>query len=254
MKIQNKYKEERHVVIYGYKRSDITSILKHFENQLPDFIKIEINSKNLVTIIRLTGENTGLELLRFKINMLHQALQDIFSEDIVSRNNKNISQVLGENLIERELTIACAESCTGGNLAHKITLIPGSSEYFLGSIVSYSNDVKANVLSVPRRDIDRYGAVSKEVCEAMVKGVSKLMNSDCAIATTGIAGPDGGTKYKPVGTVWIGVKYFDTIVSECVHFDGDRNEVIESACNHGMVMLIKMLKNSYIMQEDFNDE
>lgn len=253
-KESDKFREERHIVIYGYRRNEISNILKHFEAQLPEFVKVDIRTENLVTTVRLIGQNNGVELLRFKMNMLHQSLQDVFREDVISKQNKSIAQVLGDNLLERELTIACAESCTGGNLAHRITMIPGSSEYFLGSIVSYSNDVKANVLEVPRRDIDIHGAVSREVCEAMVRGVSSLMKTDCAIATTGIAGPGGGTKFKPVGTVWIAAKFHDKVVSECLHFEGDRNEVVESASNHGMVMMINMLRNSYVMQEDFNDE
>lgn len=165
-----------------------------------------------------------------------------------------MAQVLGDLLVERELTVSCAESCTGGNLAHRIVQVPGSSAYFLGSVVSYSNDVKADVLKVSRNDISAHGAVSSQVVEAMAKGVAKLMRSDCAIATSGIAGPDGGTKFKPVGTVWIAVKYGDKTVSECHHFKGDRNTVIESATNHGMVMLINLLRNSYVMQEDVNDD
>jgi len=249
-----RHKETRHIVIYGYTRQEINQILKHFEAQLPEYVKLEIRSENLVTTIRLIGVNSGVELLRFKMNMLHQSLQDVFNEDVISKTEKSVAQVLGDLLTERELTISCAESCTGGNLAHRITQIPGSSDYFLGSVVSYSNEVKANVLSVPRRDIDSYGAVSKQVAEAMVCGIANLMHSDCSIATTGIAGPDGGTKYKPVGTVWIAAKYLGTVVSECIHFNGNRNEVIESATNHGMIMLINLLRNSYIMQEDFNDE
>ncbi|MCH5226596.1 MAG: CinA family protein [Muribaculaceae bacterium] len=168
--------------------------------------------------------------------------------------DKTVGEVLGGLLHERELTVACAESCTGGNLAHRITQVPGSSAYFLGSVVSYSNDVKARVLGVKRSDISSFGAVSKEVVEQMAEGVASLMRSDCAIATSGIAGPDGGTPLKPVGTVWIAVKYGDKVVSECLHFRGDRNAVIESATNHGMVMLINLLRNSYIVQEEVNDD
>lgn len=248
------YKETRHVVIYGYTKQELAKVMRHFEDQLPEFVRITIDSSNLVTKITLTGVNSGLELLRFKMNKYQQDLKGIFSEEVVTTEDKSIGRVLGELLKERELTVACAESCTGGNLAHRITQAPGSSAYFLGSVVSYSNDVKADVLNVSRRDIDRYGAVSKAVAEAMALGVSKLMRSDCAISTTGIAGPDGGTKLKPVGTVWISVKYNDKIVCECLHFQGSRNEVIESATNHGMVMLINLLRNSYVMQEDFNDE
>lgn len=246
--------ETRHVVIYGYTKQELANVMRHFESQLPDFVKITIDNSNLVTKITLTGMDSGVELLRFQMNKFHQNLNDIFSEEIVSREDKSVSQVLGELLTERDLTIACAESCTGGNLAHRITQIPGSSAYFLGSVVSYSNDVKADVLKVPRREIATHGAVSQPVAVSMARGVARLMRSDCAIATTGIAGPDGGTRYKPVGTVWIAVKCRDQIVSECIHFKGSRQEVIESATNHGIVMLIKLLRNNYVLQDDFYDE
>ena len=94
----------------------------------------------------------------------------------------------------------------------------------------------------------------KQVAEEMVRGVADLMQTDCAMATTGIAGPDGGTKFKPVGTVWIAVKYGDKVASEMIQFKGNRNSVIESATNHAMVMLIKMLRNNYTEQEEINDD
>lgn len=250
----NQHSETRHVVIYGYTRRELSKIINHFESQLPDYVRITVDTDNLVTRISLTGVNSGLELLRFQMNKFQSNLTDLFSEETVARHKTTVAEVLGKLLTERELTISCAESCTGGNLAHRIVQVPGSSAYFLGSVVSYSNDVKANVLGVPRSAIDRDGAVSGPVVEEMVKGVCRLMHTDCGIATSGIAGPDGGTKYKPVGTVWIAAKCLDRVVSECIHFEGDRNTVIESATNHGMFMLIRMLRNTYVMQEDYNDE
>lgn len=246
--------ETRHTVIYGYTKQELSKVVRHFESQLPDFVKIAVDSSNLVTKITLTGTNSGVELLRFKMNRYHQGLNEIFSQDVVAMEDKTVAEVLGELLTERELTVAAAESCSGGNIAHRIVQVPGSSAYFLGSVVSYSNDVKAEVLGVPRSDISAHGAVSRQVAEAMAIGASKLMRSDCAIATTGIAGPDGGTRFKPVGTVWIAVKCGEKTVSECIHFKGDRNSVIEGATNHGMVMLINLLRNSYVMQEDLNDD
>lgn len=248
------YKETRHVVIYGYTRQELSKVMKHFEDQLPEYVKIDITTDNLVTRITLTGINSGVELLRFKMNKYQQNLNEIFSQEVVALKDRTPSQVLGELLLERELTVSSAESCTGGNIAHRIVQVPKSSAYFLGSVVSYSNDVKANVLGVSRADIDNHGAVSREVAEEMAEGAARLMRTDCAIATTGIAGPDGGTKLKPVGTVWIAVKCGDQLVSECVLFQGDRNTVIESATNHSIVMLINLLRNSYVMQEDINDE
>lgn len=250
----NKHKEVRHVVIYGYTKQELSDILHHFQSQLPEFVKVSVDFDNLITSITLTGINSGVELLRFQMNRFQQNLQDIFSEELITTEQKTLSQVLGDLLLEKELTISSAESCTGGNIAHKIVKNPGSSEYFMGSVVSYSNDMKAEVLGVSRSDIDRHGAVSQEVAEQMAKGACKLMHTDCAIATTGIAGPGGGSKFKPVGTVWFAVKYKDQVVSDCVHFNGDRTSVIEQATNHGMVMMINLLKNSYTIQEELTDD
>ena len=253
-KLGDNFTETRHVVIYGYTRQELSKVIRHFEAQLPEFVRITVENTHLVTNITLTGMNTGIELLRFQMNRYHNNLNSIFTSDVVAMEDKTVPEVLGDLLHERELTVACAESCTGGNLAHRITQVPGSSAYFLGSVVSYSNDVKARVLGVSRSDISTYGAVSREVVEQMATGVASLMRTDCAIATSGIAGPDGGTALKPVGTVWIAVKYGEQTVSECIHFRGDRNSVIESSTNHGMVMLINLLRNSYIVQEEVNDD
>lgn len=248
------HKEIRHLVIYGFQRQELERLMQHFKTTLPDFVKITVESGNLVSKIILTGTNSGLQMLRFQMNQFHQALQQLFSEELITIEDKTLSQVLGDLLTEKELTVSSAESCTGGNIAHKIVQKAGSSAYFLGSVVSYSNDVKAEVLGVSRSDIARHGAVSREVAEQMALGAAKLMRTDCAIATTGIAGPEGGSKFKPVGTVWFAVKFRDRIVSECIRFDGDRDEVIESATNHAMVMLINLLRNTYNEQEDINDD
>lgn len=251
---KNQHTETRHVVIYGYTRQELAKVIRHFEDQLPEYIKITIDTDNLVTKITLTGVHSGIELLRFQMNKFHRNINDIFTEDVLSMEDRTAAEVLGHLLKEREETVASAESCTGGNIAHRITQIPGSSSYFLGSVVSYSNDVKANVLGVSRGEISQYGAVSEQVVKAMAEGVSKLMRSGCAIATSGIAGPDGGTKYKPVGTVWMCAKYHDRIATECRQFEGSRNEVIECATNHAIVMLINLLRANNTTPEDFNDE
>lgn len=246
--------EERSVTIFGYREEDLSDILKQFRKQLPEYVKMMTKTANLVTKILLTGSHNAIELLRFKMNKFQQQLQSLFDEEVVTTEDKTLSEVLGDLLVERELTVSCAESCTGGNIAHKITQIPGSSAYFMGSVVSYSNEVKADVLNVNRSDLARFGAVSKPVAEQMAAGAARLMRTDCSMATTGIAGPEGGTKFKPVGTVWIAVNLNDKIVSELIQFKGDRNEVIESATNHAMFMLIKMLRNSYTNQEEINDD
>lgn len=245
----------RYVVIYGYSRNELTNIVKQFKKQLPDNIKLSMVSQNLVTRMVLTGtELSEYESLRFKLNLYHQQLQNIFSEELITTENKSLAQVLGEMLNERELTLSSAESCTGGNIAHKIVQVPGSSSYFLGSVVSYSNDVKADVLKVSRSDIARYGAVSQQVAKQMAQGAARLLRTNCAIATTGIAGPEGGSIFKPVGTVCFAVQFGDITVSEGMRFEGDRNTVMESATNHALAMLIRILRHSNTFEEDINDD
>ncbi len=133
-------------------------------------------------------------------------------------------------LKECELTLAVAESCTGGRIAAAFTAAAGASGYFLGGVVAYSNEVKINVLGVARETIERHGAVSREVAEQMVQGVQRITGADYAIATTGIAGPGGGTPEKPVGTVWIAVTAPGGIATaEKFNFSGSRAEIMEQA-------------------------
>ncbi len=251
---KQRHTETRNIVIYGYTRQDLENVLKHFKDSLPDYITLTSQTKSECTNIRLIGKSEGLELLRFNMNKYHRTLATLFNEELLDTEDHTISQILGKKLLQSDLTVSSAESCTGGNIAHKIVETSGSSAYFLGSVVSYSNEVKASVLGVDRTLIDRYGAVSRQVVEAMVNGVCRIMRTDCGIATSGIAGPHGGTPAKPVGTVWFAVKYGDKVVSEVRQFKGERNEVIDSATNHGMVMLLQLLRDNYTAPEYAGDE
>lgn len=250
----NEHTETRNIVIYGYTRHDLEKVMSRFKDGLPDYINLTYHTKAECTNIRLVGKSEGVELLRFNMNKYHRTLANLFQEELLDMEDRTISEILGKKLLENDLTVSSAESCTGGNIAHKIVQTSGSSAYFLGSVVSYSNDVKAEVLGVDRTLIDRNGAVSRPVVEAMAEGVCRLMHTDCGIATSGIAGPHGGTPAKPVGTVWFAVKYGDKTVSEVRHFKGDRNNVMESATNHGMVMLLQLLRNTYTAPEYAGDE
>ena len=120
-------------------------------------------------------------------------------------DDDTLAGVIGKELIKADKTLSAAESCSGGYISHLITSIPGSSGYYKGGVCAYSNEIKKNLLNVKEDTLNRVGAVSKEVAIEMVKGVKAAMNTDYAISTTGIAGPDGGTEEKPVGTVWIAV-------------------------------------------------
>ena len=152
-----------------------------------------------------------------------------------------IEKEIGELLRSRHLTMGTAESCTGGYIAHLITRVAGSSDYFCGGVVSYSNEVKHHVLGVSEDSLAQYGAVSRPVVEQMALGAIRVLGCDCAVATSGIAGPGGGTPEKPVGTVWIAAALKDMVVSECCHFGTEREDNIRLAANTALRMLQQLL-------------
>lgn len=143
--------------------------------------------------------------------------------------NENIVQEVFDLLMKQGMTFASAESCTGGNIAHQITLIAGSSNIFKGTAVTYATPMKTKVLGVPAQTIEKYTVVSQQVVEGMATGIRNLMEADFGVATTGVAGPGGGSALTPVGTVWIGVASKDGVVSHCYHFKGNRVEIINQA-------------------------
>ena len=140
------------------------------------------------------------------------------------------------------LSLATAESCTAGNIAAVITAIPGSSHFYKGGIIAYSDEVKINLLGVSPEILDTKGAVSEEVVIEMAKGAMKSMNSDCAIATSGIAGPTGGTPDKPVGTVWIAAVTKEKVITLKVNGDEGRKKNIENATLHSLLLLQKLFQ------------
>lgn len=153
-----------------------------------------------------------------------------------------LEEDLGRLLKELKLTLSTAESCTGGGVAAKIVSVPGSSAYFKGGIVAYSNEIKERLLQVSPQTLKQYGAVSKETVMEMVKGAMNTMDSDCAIATSGIAGPDGGTAEKPVGTIWIAVANKDEIQTWMLSGDHGRDKNMQNAIQKALFMLYNLLK------------
>ena len=169
-------------------------------------------------------------------------LEKIVPENIIAYEDIKLEELVGKLLKEKHCTVATAESCTGGKVASLITSVSGSSEYYKGSVVSYCNEVKANVLGVSRADLEKYGAVSSTVAEQMASGVRKLLGVDYAVATTGIAGPTGGSDEKPVGTVWIAVAMPTKVVSRKYVFGKDRAINIERFAASALSMLIVEMK------------
>ena len=171
-----------------------------------------------------------------------EELKRIVPENIIAYEDIKLEELVGKLLKDRHCTVATAESCTGGKVASLITSVSGSSEYYKGSVVSYCNEVKADVLGVSRADLEKYGAVSSTVAEQMASGVRRLLKTDYAVATTGIAGPTGGSDEKPVGTVWIAVATPTKVVSRKYVFGKDRSINIERFAASALSMLIVEMK------------
>ena len=159
--------------------------------------------------------------------------------------NENIVQEVFDLLMKQGMTFASAESCTGGNIAHQITLIAGSSNIFKGTAVTYATLMKTKILGVPMETIEKYTVVSQQVVESMAKGVRDLMEADFGVATTGVAGPGGGSEATPVGTVWIGVASAKEVVSKCFNFGKDRENVI----NRATVTAYEMLRQQILISQ-----
>ena len=165
----------------------------------------------------------------------------LFGDLVLANNELSLVKEVSERLKKHSLTFGTAESCTGGMIAEAITALPGSSEIFAGSIVSYSNAVKAKQLGVSEEILDEYGAVSSQCVEAMVKGAAKALEVDAAVAVSGIAGPDGGTPEKPVGLVYIGAKLHEKVIVRKYVFPGNRDSVRQRTAMRALIMLRELL-------------
>ena len=231
----------RTFIVIGYVESELAIKLEQFESEMPDYIHLAYLPKPGIIRLRLSGVSKDADQMQKGMDALSSRLDRILGKAIVCHEDKPLPEILGEKLRKLNLTLSTAESCTGGNIAHQITSVPGSSEYFMGSVVAYSNDVKMKMLNVSSDVLDEHGAVSEPTVKQMVCGVCSMMGTDCAIATSGIAGPGGGTSLKPVGTVWISVKMGERIKTICKHFPGSRDRVIDRATTEAQIMLPKLL-------------
>ncbi|MDL2323061.1 competence/damage-inducible protein A [Bacteroidales bacterium OttesenSCG-928-A17] len=227
--------------VKSYTESLLALALESFENELPPEIKLAYLPSSGLIRLRLTGRSDDKNALTELMISQRDKLCALLKNDIISEEDESLEWILDKKLKEKGLTLSLAESCTGGKLSSLFTAIPGCSVYYKGSVTSYSNEAKVNILSVSPDDIDIHGAVSRAVVEQMVTGAQRLFSSDCAIATSGIAGPDGGTPDKPVGTVWISARYGDQMKSELFHFSKNRENNIMRACNSALRMLLEML-------------
>jgi len=176
-----------------------------------------------------------------QLGVFTQELYQLIPELIFGEGKDTLAKVVGELLIKSKATLATAESCTGGAISSAITSVPGASAYFNGAIVSYSNTAKTAELGVSEELLKTHGAVSEAVALQMVKGAAKSLESDYAISTTGIAGPDGGTEEKPVGTVWIGLRTPSSITARCFQLFGQRQQIVERSTMTALNLLRKAI-------------
>ncbi len=218
-----------HEIIYhkvirtiGIGESSLAEIISEWENKLPPHIKLAYLPTLGMVKLRLTAVGKDLNLLKTECETLTTKAKPLIEKYTYSYNDEDIEFCIGSMLVKHNKTIAFAESCTGGYLSHLLTKTPGSSRYYLGSIVSYSYEVKENALGVSHEILNSKGAVSEEVVCQMAEGVKLKLQSDIGIAISGIAGPDGGTEEKPVGTVWIAYSDEKKTVAKKFTFSKDR--------------------------------
>ncbi len=231
------------VMTHGIFEAKLSEILEDWEQGLKTKnIKLAYLPQPGIVRLRLSAEGHNKMQIEQDINSEIDKLKDIIPDNIFGYDENSMEKIVGQLLKDKGATISTAESCTGGQIASMITSIPGSSAYFTGSIVAYSNTIKEKILGIDPQTIEKNGAVSKDVVEAMAASVQKLYNTDYAIAVSGIAGPSGGTQQKPVGTTWIAVCSEKNIISKKFMFGDNRQRNIRRTS----IMALAMLRNMVI--------
>ena len=234
----------RTVMTYGIAESALAEKISEWEDALPGNIRLAYLPDPLKGVaLRLSvyeneGRKSASELIEEQLRTLRSVLKD----DMYSENGETLQEVVGKLLRTKGKTVSTAESCTGGLIASLLTSVPGASDYYLGSVVSYAVSVKENVLGVPAEIIDKYGVVSSECVAAMAEGVRKLTGSDYSVATSGVAGPGGGSESTPVGLVWVGVSSAAETKTMKFNFRNDRLRNIERFAGSALDGLRRFIK------------
>ncbi len=227
---------------HGIGESALAELISDWESALPETMKLAYLPQPGIVRLRLSVSGDQDSKLKEAVDEQCRQLGTIIPDLIFGYDDLTMEEVVGNYLKKSYKTLSAAESCTGGYLSHLITSIPGSSAYFKGSVVSYTNKAKIELLGVPEQKIIKYGAVSQEVAEAMALGALNRFSSDYALAISGIAGPDGGTPDKPVGTVWIALASSDGITSRLFHYGEHRGRNIRRSALSALNMLRLELK------------
>lgn len=238
-KLQETFKTDiittKNILTQGIGESFLSDLIEPWELSLPENIKLAYLPVAGLTKLRLTVHGS------YDPSILKR-LYDLAGQYIVGEDCETLDELVHKTLIERGLTLATAESCTGGNIARLLTAQAGASAYFKGGVVAYSNEVKESILGVKHSTLEAHGAVSEETVREMVEGVRQRLGANLAIATTGIAGPDGGTPEKPVGTVWIAVADATHTEAKLLQFGANRRQQnIDRSTNQAFAMLIRLI-------------
>ncbi|MDP4276132.1 MAG: CinA family nicotinamide mononucleotide deamidase-related protein, partial [Bacteroidota bacterium] len=234
--------QHKTILVHGIPESMLAIKLTGWENGLPECLKLAYLPSPGLVKLRLTGSLPDRDKLAALINDEVAKLYPILGKAILAEEDSPVEQVIGQLLLSHHLKLVTAESCTGGNIAHLITTIPGSSAYFNGSVVSYSNEVKQHLLGVSAETLAVHGAVSQEVVEQMARGALDRIGGDIAVAVSGIAGPDGGSEEKPVGTVWICVCMKGKLISRKHQFGAFRLRNINQASLFALGMIKELIE------------
>ena len=233
----------RTMITSGIAESILAERIAGWEDALPEGVKLAyLPSPNIVRLRLSTYDSEDGEAARRLIDSLFEQLYKIIPDNIVGFEDASVQQLVHQMLTQRGQTLAVAESCTGGVIASRFTAMAGSSAYFLAGVVAYANEAKRDVLGVSYDDIMRYGAVSEQVARQMAEGVRRVTGADYAIATTGIAGPSGGSAEKPVGTVWMAVATPRRTIAMMRNSGTDRGQIVNRASAYAIEMLYKELK------------
>lgn len=233
----------RTVMTYGIAESALSKKIADWEDNLPEDMHLAYLPNALTGVrLRLSIYGGSKAEQESRIESELKGLKAILGDIIYSEKDDTLESAVGDLLKAYGKTLSTAESCTGGMISSLITSVPGSSEYFLGSVTSYANGVKENVLGVPAEIIAEHGAVSSECVAAMAEGVRRITSSDYSVATSGIAGPGGGSEEKPVGTVWIGVSSDNGTETFRLKFNSDRKRNIERFSSSALHILLNKIK------------
>lgn len=211
------------VLTHGIPESGLAKKIESWEESLPSNIKLAYLPSPGMVRLRLSANGTTQPQLETQINKEVNSLEKIIPQAIFGYDTDTLPEIIGRLLKEKNLSVSTAESCTGGFIAHLITSIAGSSEYYKGSVIAYSNETKENLLGVSTQNLIDHGAVSEQVVKDMALGVKNKLGTDYSIATSGIAGPGGGTEEKPVGTTWIAVATPSKVITKH-YLMGDHRE------------------------------